>query len=153
MSLQVIKVIHTRAEAYEALGNLAEQHGRMIKFARAETKCSNAAQEWAASRCDALIDVVVDLFSVDGREIRSNIRGRQEVARVRQICMYLAHTLLGMSMRQVGHCLGRDRSTVMYACQQIENLRDDFEFDCLLLAVERVVRSALGLGRVQYAND
>lgn len=152
MSLQVIKVIHTRAEAYEALGNLAEQYGRAIKSAAMAEAGKRVPPEWVSSRCEALIDVIVDLFSVDGGEVRSNIRGRQEVAHIRQICMYLSHTLLEMSMRQVGECLGRDRTTVMYACQKIENLRDDFEFDCLLLAVERVVRAALGIGRVQYAR-
>lgn len=64
------------------------------------------------------------------------------VARVRQIAMYVAHVVLRLTMSEVGAGFGRDRTTVLHACQVIEDLRDDPELDRLVLMVESVASAA-----------
>ena len=52
-------------------------------------------------------------------------RMRLRTAGARQLAMYLCHVLLGMTMTQVGQFFGRDRTTVAYACAQVEDGRDE----------------------------
>jgi len=58
-----------------------------------------------------------DFFAVSRLRLRK--------AGARQLAMYLCHVLLGMTMTQVGQFFGRDRTTVAYACAQVEDGRDD----------------------------
>ena len=62
-------------------------------------------------------------------ELLSGGRGSLAESRGRQISMYLMRTGLGMSLGRVARAFGRDRSTVAYACQVVEDLRDDADFD------------------------
>jgi len=94
--------------------------------------------------CDGVIDIVAALFDVSGRDLRHPGRGRLDISRVRQIAMYVSHVSLGMSMRDVGLGFGRDRTTVLYACHTIEDMRDDREFDAIVATAERVISAAFG---------
>jgi hypothetical protein len=71
--------------------------------------------------CDGVIDIVAAL-----------------------IAMYAAHVTLGFTMGHVGQGFGRDRTTVLHACHQIEDLREDAEFDRIVARVEQVVAAAFG---------
>jgi chromosomal replication initiation ATPase DnaA len=64
------------------------------------------------------------------------------VSRVRQIAMYVAHVVLGLSMRDVGKGFGRERTTVLHACHLIEDLRDDPDFDRFVAVTERIASVA-----------
>jgi hypothetical protein len=99
--------------------------------------------------CECLIDIASALFSVPSKELRKPGRTALPVSRVRQIAMYVAHVVLKLTMGEVGAGFGRDRTTVLHACQVIEDLRDDPEFDRVVLLTERIAfaafRSRLGL--------
>lgn len=60
-------------------------------------------------------------------------------ARARQLAMYLAHTMLGKSLADVGEAFGRDRTTVSYACNLIEDLRDDPAFEAAVTRLEELI--------------
>lgn len=92
--------------------------------------------------CEAVIDLCAALYNVPGRELRSASRCSQDIARVRQIAMYLCNTTLGISLTAIGRVFGRDRTTAGHAVQLIEDLRDDAEFDRIMEHSERVIRAA-----------
>ena len=94
--------------------------------------------------CDGVIDIAATLFNVSGKDLRSAGRSTLAVSRVRQIAMYVAHVTLGFTMANVGQGFGRDRTTVLHACHQIEDLREDEEFDDIVARVEQVVAAAFG---------
>jgi chromosomal replication initiation ATPase DnaA len=73
--------------------------------------------------CEGLIDICAALFNVSSKEIRQTGRTGQDAARVRQIAMYVAHAMLGLSQNSVARGFARDRGTVRYACMAIECLR------------------------------
>jgi chromosomal replication initiation ATPase DnaA len=50
--------------------------------------------------------------------------------------MYLSYVVLGRTLSQIGEEFGRDRTTVSYACAQIEDLRDDPLFDAEVSRLE-----------------
>ncbi len=108
----------------------------------ARRRSAVTSREWIAASCDGVIDIVAALFGVSGRELRGAGRSTVAVSRVRQIAMYVAHVRLHLSMREVGQGFGRDRTTVLYACHQIEDLREDEEFDAIVARVELVVQAA-----------
>ncbi|MGH6763065.1 MAG: helix-turn-helix domain-containing protein [Phyllobacterium sp.] len=93
--------------------------------------------------CEGLIDIISAYFNVSGRELRAPGRGNRAVARVRQIGMYTAHVVLQLPMAEVGRAFGRDRSTVTHACHLVEDLREDRDFEEIVSAVERVVKTVL----------
>jgi len=99
--------------------------------------------------CDGVTDIVAALFNVSGRELRSPGRSMLAVSRVRQIAMYVAHVTLRLTMRDVGLGFGRDRTTVLYACHQIEDLREEEEFDDIVARVELVMSAAFGVSSGQ----
>ena len=100
--------------------------------------------ERALELCEGMIDVTAALFNVSSKEIRKPGRSSLGVSRVRQVAMYVAHVVLRLNMKDIGRAFGRDRTTVMYACHLIEDLRDDDDFDRIITMTERVALAAFG---------
>lgn len=63
-------------------------------------------------------------------------------AKARQSAMYLTHVACGLPLQRVGQAFARDRATVAYACNRVEEMRDDPAFDALLRALEACIRAA-----------
>lgn len=98
--------------------------------------------ERALELCDGMIDIAAALFNVPGKELREPGKTGLQVSRVRQIAMYVAHVALRLRMRDIGHGFGRDRTTVVYACHLVEDMRDDEDFDRIVAMTERVALAA-----------
>lgn len=105
-------------------------------------RSASMKREAIVARCDAVIDIVAALFDFPGRELRRTGRSTSDIARARQIAMYVTHVVLQLSMAEVGWGFARDRTTVLHACHLIEDLRDDIEFDRVVATVERVIKAA-----------
>lgn len=98
--------------------------------------------ERAMEICEGLIDIAAALFNVSSKELRRTGRTSLSVSRVRQIAMYVGHVTLGLSMKEIGRGFGRDRTTVLYACHLVEDMRDDGDFDHIVSTMERVAAAA-----------
>ena len=61
----------------------------------------------------------------------------------RQVAMYLAHVVCGLSLTEVGALFARDRTTVAHAWGVVEGKRDDPELDGRLDHLERAVSSLI----------
>lgn len=88
---------------------------------------------------EAIEQAVVQVFGVGQEDLRRITRGRANVALARQVAMYLAHVVCGMTLTDTGRLFGRDRTTVAHACGVIEDRRDDPLFDRALDLLEWVV--------------
>ncbi|RUM97357.1 chromosomal replication initiator DnaA [Pseudaminobacter arsenicus] len=108
----------------------------------ASASTSSRRDERAVELCECMMDIVAALFNVSSKEMRRPGRTSQEVARVRQIAMYVTHVVLQMSMREVGRGFGRDRTTVVHACHLIEDMREDADFEQVVMMTERVALAA-----------
>lgn len=92
----------------------------------------------------AVIDVVrlvAERKSIPVSKILDASRCRLQVARARQLAMYLAHVILGESLTAIGAAFGRDRTTVSYACGLIEDMRDDPTFDAEVTELEICIQT------------
>ena len=76
-------------------------------------------------------------LEIKAEKILSPDRGTRELARARQVAMYLTHVGLGISLARVATAFERDRSTVAHACHRIEEMRDEREFDLWIDTLEQ----------------
>lgn len=84
---------------------------------------------------------VSDRFQVDPRQLRSRQRHRS-VLLPRQVGMYLARRLTGLSLEQIGAYFGgRDHSTVLHACRKVE---ETLTHDATLSGLVRQLHAELG---------
>lgn len=81
-------------------------------------------------RLRQVIDPIVALvFDVNPDDLGAATRRSPRAAFARQVAMYLAHVVCGLSMTEVGALFSRDRTTVAHACEVVEDCRDDPELD------------------------
>ena len=93
----------------------------------------------------ALIAEVVALATgVPAADIRSSARRGRAAVKARQAAMYLAYVIFQWPLDRVGAAFGRDRTTAGHACRQIEDRRDDPDFDAGLEVLEACLRVAPG---------
>ena len=72
-----------------------------------------------------IIGVVTSHFDVRLADLQSKKRS-QSITEPRQICMYLARNLTKHSLEEIGgHLGGRDHTTVMHACNKINQAKDN----------------------------
>jgi hypothetical protein len=64
---------------------------------------------------EAIEQAVVQVFGVGEEDLRRVTRGRAKVALARQVAMYLAHVVCGLTLTDTGRLFGRDRTTVAHA--------------------------------------
>ena len=87
-----------------------------------------------------IVDATAREFGVQAQELLARNR-RPEVARARQVAMYLAHELSHESSAEIGRELHRDHSTVLHA---IKRVRADLPTDRHLQTAVDNVRQRLG---------
>jgi len=75
-------------------------------------------------------------FAIPFGELTATTRRTPYIAFARQSAMYLAHVACGLTYSEVGRAFGRDRTTAAYACQLIEDRRDDPAVDAVLGSLE-----------------
>jgi len=73
---------------------------------------------------EELIRLVAEHYQLKPTDLKGDRRQRT-VARPRQLAMYLARTLLAHSYPEIGRAFGRDHTTVIAACQRIQELLPD----------------------------
>lgn len=126
----------TKKEDFDLEGSAWE------KSQKQRSGISNTRDEQALELCEAMIDITAALFNVSSKDIRRPGRSSLGVSRVRQVAMYVTHVVLKLSMSEIGKAFGRDRTTVLHACHLIEDLRDDEDFDRIIIMTERVAAAA-----------
>jgi chromosomal replication initiation ATPase DnaA len=73
------------------------------------------------------------------RELLSPFRGSPNVARARQIAIYLLHTRLSVRIGDIAALFRRDRTTVAHTCRQVEDSRDDPATDDFITGLESML--------------
>lgn len=99
------------------------------------------AAVWAHQAADVRLtcEVVARVYNILPEALCASTRGEAHVAQARQIAMYLAHITFGLSLGAVGRHFGRDRTTAAYACERVEDRRDDLRLDLMLDRLERAL--------------
>jgi hypothetical protein len=117
-----------------------ESEPRRLESARSAKRFAHRPTHLGPVR-QAVEPAVAAVFGVPLRALRAQTRGSQRAAFARQVAMYLAHVVLGLSLTEVGAIFARDRTTVAHACAMVEDERDDPELDARLEHLERAICS------------
>lgn len=83
-------------------------------------------------RARLAVGMVEYALSLAPNSVLEQKRGTASTAYARQLAMYAVYVGFGISLARVAGAFGRDRSTVAYACHQIEDKRDDPALDSWL---------------------
>jgi chromosomal replication initiator protein len=89
---------------------------------------------------DAIMKRVCAAFGVSRKELLDTSRLRSVLV-PRQVAMYLARELAGLSLPRIGAAFDRDHTTVLHACRKVE---DAMATDEVLKATVRQLRGELG---------
>ena len=82
-------------------------------------------------------------YALNPRDLKSKTKSRT-IVMPRQIAMYLARTITESSYPEIGRKFGKHYSTVMHACDKIdERCRKDAEFSALLDGFGKAIRDSL----------
>jgi hypothetical protein len=141
MTHPCLEVLPLRQDAGDASANNASAARPSIASAVA----GNPSFEVAEQLCALIAITVAAAFAVPLAELRARTRRPPTVALARQSAMYLAHIVFGLTLTDIGRAFDRDRTTAAYACELIENRRDDPVLDAVITALEHACGS-LGQG-------
>ena len=104
--------------AIARLEELARLHQR-LPDRDTVAQCFRDVAEASGLTVERIAEQVGRYFRIDGRQLRSRQRSRSALV-PRQVSMYLARRLTGLSLEQIGAYFGgRDHSTVLHACRKI----------------------------------
>ena len=132
--------------AVNMLASLAALRGRPVDMAIAQEAFRGAPRPARPRvRIEDLQGAIVERFGLKPADLQGR-RRLKSIAFPRQVCMYLARKLTDLSLEEIGgHFGGRDHTTVLYACQQIEERRARNEdLDLLLEEMVQKFKQASG---------
>ncbi len=95
-----------------------------------------------ARRARLAVSMVEYALKLAPNSVLEEKRGTAMTAYARQLAMYAVYVGFGISLARVAGAFGRDRSTVAYACHQIEDRRDDPALDMWLDNFDTALRQA-----------
>lgn len=102
----------------------------------------DAAARLAASVASYGLDVPLE-------DILMSDRGSNAVAFARQVAMYLCHVGFQLSVARIARAFGRDRSTVSHAFHNVEDRREEPQFDLWIGALEAMLLDPPPPGRTE----
>lgn len=130
-----------------SLDHVAASRGPVIDGALSTCLPSSRPPPLASEAWDAvhavIEDTVAQVFGVTHADLGIRSRGKAHIALARQVAMYLAHVICGLTLTEVGLLFGRDRTTVAHACAVVEDRRDDPVFDRALDLLEWALPSLM----------
>lgn len=100
---------------------------------------SHAAPPATGQDVAQIVKRVAAAFGVPEKELLGPSRLRRVMV-PRQVAMYLARELSGLSLPRLGSAFGRDHSTVLHACRRVE---EELDSDAALAGLVRQLRDEL----------
>lgn len=85
------------------------------------TDLRNAKKEVTKPSVNRIVSVVADYYNLTPSQIMGKTRVAQ-IALARHISMHLCRVLLGMNFSEIGKAFDKDHTSVMNACEKVENM-------------------------------
>lgn len=127
------------------VGAFSSLTGQPINLELARKILRDAVQIKKIITAEEIQRVVAERFHLKQAEMRSKKRTKT-IVQPRQITMYLCRELTSLSFPEIGrHFGGKDHTTVMHACRQIDKRLDaDASFKQLVESIKRQLREGQG---------
>ena len=86
--------------------------------------------------CNALAAM---FYGVSSEAFEARIRNERRINEARQLGMYLANTCLCVDYEEIARVSRRDRTTVRYSVERVEDRRENPQFDSVLVVFETLI--------------
>lgn len=107
----------------------------------------------SASKLDVCNILAGLLYGVKTDSFDMYSRQERRVNEARQLGVYLANTCLGLSYEDIAVPARRDRSTIRYGIERVEDRRENPQFDMALIAIETFVGCLLDRGSIEMIKS
>ena len=89
------------------------------------------------------VGLVTLALGVPFRDVFDRNNRAGDTVMIRQLALYVLYNVCEMSQSRIGRMFGRDRTTVRYACNAVEDQRDYDVFDITIERIEDRFRDIL----------
>lgn len=97
-------------------------------------------QEAEAAEKVAIANELAGLaYGIERGSFAERIRSERRLTEARQLAMYLANVSFGLRFEVIAQAMERDRATVRYGIEKVEDRRENPQFDMLLVALETLI--------------
>jgi chromosomal replication initiator protein len=111
-----------------------------VDIARQQLKDVFASPRQTNISVDIIQRVAADYFSLLSSDLKGKKR-TQNIVFPRQLAMFIAREITEFSTTEIGQCFGRDHTTVMHACQKIEEKKQaDPTLDSTIQTLIRMIK-------------
>lgn len=114
------------------------EHGSTAR-AGAPLRSASLAQSSLSDQLGICNMLAAILYGVSTRDFTAYTRNERRVNESRQLGMYLANICLGIAYEDIASVTNRDRTTVRYSIERVEDRRENPQFDSVLVALETLI--------------
>ena len=112
----------------------------LVTLDKAKELLANFIQPTPNVTMQEVLRVVAQEFKLTPYDLKSKTR-KKEVVLARQIAMYIARNVIGLSLSAIGSYFGgKDHTTVLHSIQKIEQMKDDPQIEVLLNEINRKLK-------------
>lgn len=127
------------AEGNEGEGGVAPPSEEYGEEAQALLRSESLAQAAPAEKLGVCNALAAMFYGVSSGDFEAHTRHERRINEARQLGMYLANTCLSVDYEEIGRVSRRDRTTVRYSIERVEDRRENPQFDSVLIAFETVI--------------
>lgn len=129
------------AEGNEEEGGAASSSDEQGEEAQAQAllRSGSLAQATPTEKLAVCNALAAMFYGVSSEDFEAHTRHERRINEARQLGMYLANTCLSVDYEEIGRVSRRDRTTVRYSIERVEDRRENPQFDSVLVAFETVI--------------
>lgn len=120
----------------DANANANEGENRQAPTSGGQVSLAKATHADQLGICNMLAAI---LYGVSSRDFAPHRRQGRRTSEARQLGMYLANICLGVDYEAIARVANRDRTTVRYSIERVEDRRENPQYDSVLVALETLI--------------
>ncbi|TNE36693.1 MAG: hypothetical protein EP347_10320 [Alphaproteobacteria bacterium] len=101
-----------------------------------ETEIGVLREAAARTKLNIAFNLAALVYGVEMEALSDRRRVCRRVTEARQVAMYLAHVTFQVSFEEIGDFVNRNRGTVRYGIERVEDRRENPVFDALIDSLE-----------------
>lgn len=127
------------AEGNEGEGGVASSSDEQDAKVQALMRPGSLAQASPAEKLAVCNALAAMFYGVSSGDFEAHTRHERRINEARQLGMYLANTCLSVDYEEIGRVSRRDRTTVRYSIERVEDRRENPQFDSVLVVFETLI--------------
>ncbi len=110
-----------------------------LRIREQTAKLNSLKDEAKTSRVRFCLELTALIYGVELSDILQAGRSDRRISDARQLSMYLANVSFGLGFGEISWFTGRDRATVRYGVERVEDRRENPGYDALVSCIELLI--------------